>query len=51
MYRVFNMGVGMVWFVPPKDADKAIAIAQAQGIPASIIGEATPGNKKVTCNI
>ncbi len=51
MYRVFNMGVGMVWFVPPADADKAIAISKAQGIPAAVIGEVTPGNKKVVCNL
>ena len=51
MYRVFNMGVGMVWFVPPADADRAIAIAQAQGIAASVIGQTSAGSRKVVCNL
>ncbi len=37
-YRVFNMGVGMVWFVPPETAASAVAVAEAHGIRAELFG-------------
>ena len=42
-YRVFNMGIGMVWFVPQKAADEALAIARNNGFTAGIVGEVVPG--------
>lgn len=42
-FRVFNMGVGMVWFVKPEDADKAISAASSAGINAFVCGELTEG--------
>ena len=42
-YRVFNMGVGMVWFVPPEDADRALEICRKNGRNAFVFGEVVPG--------
>lgn len=49
MHRVFNMGVGMVWFVPPEAVDQALTIARDQGFSAEEIGEiaAGPGDVKI----
>ena len=47
IYRVFNMGIGMVWFVPEKEADKAIEICTSLGYQANICGKTTKGNRKV----
>ena len=47
-YRVFNMGIGMVWFVPQAEADHALAICRGQGFQADVIGEVTAGSRKVT---
>jgi phosphoribosylformylglycinamidine cyclo-ligase len=41
MYRVFNMGVGMVVVVSPIEADRAIAVLAELGIDAFAIGEIT----------
>ncbi len=41
MYRVFNMGVGMVWFVPQEQAQLAIDVCGSFGYKAAVIGEAT----------
>ena len=43
-YRVFNMGVGMVWFVPASDADKAIETINNCGFKACRIGEVVAGS-------
>ena len=43
-YRVFNMGVGMVWFVPEADADKAIDLINAKGFKACRVGEVVAGS-------
>ncbi len=51
MYRVFNMGVGMVWFVPADCAEAGVAIAEEAGFEAAIIGEVTEGSKKVTVTL
>ncbi len=46
-YRVFNMGVGMVWFVPEADADRAVASIRDSGFYAARIGAVVAGNKEV----
>ncbi len=46
-YRVFNMGVGMVWFVPAKSVDQALEIIRKEGFTAAVIGEVVPGRKGV----
>ena len=43
MFRVFNMGVGMVLVVPSDQADELVALALDHGHPAVTIGEITPG--------
>ena len=43
-YRVFNMGVGMVWFVPAAEAEKAIELINAKGFKACAIGEVVAGS-------
>ncbi|MDX9981404.1 MAG: phosphoribosylformylglycinamidine cyclo-ligase [Lentisphaeria bacterium] len=48
MYRVFNMGAGMVWFVPAAAVDRALALIGESGFAAWVIGEVTPGAGKVT---
>jgi len=44
MYNLYNMGIGMVAAVAPKDADKAIKALAAQGERAAIIGQVIPGS-------
>lgn len=46
-YRVFNMGVGMVWFVPQSAAPQALAICRECGFTAAICGEVIPGDRTV----
>ena len=46
-YRVFNMGVGMVWFVPESDAQKALDIIGESGFHAAVVGKVVPGKKEV----
>ncbi len=46
-YRVFNMGVGMVWFVPRDTAERAVAVCRECGFTAAVIGETTAGSKSV----
>ena len=46
-YRVFNMGVGMVWFVPADAEARALEIIRANGYTAEHIGEVVAGNKSV----
>ena len=45
-FRVFNMGIGMVWFVPADAAKKAIAICRKAGYKAFVCGEITKGTGK-----
>ena len=47
MFRVFNMGVGMVWFVPADRADEGLSIIRNAGFDAMRIGEVTVGDRKV----
>lgn len=44
MYRVFNMGTGMVWIVAADDVDLALACAREAGHAAAHIGEVVAGN-------
>ncbi|HPO90827.1 MAG TPA: phosphoribosylformylglycinamidine cyclo-ligase [Victivallales bacterium] len=46
-YRVFNMGIGMVWFLPNNEAEEAIKICKKTGFNAAKIGEVIKGNKNV----
>ena len=43
-YRVFNMGVGMVWFVPAAEADQAVTLINNCGFKACRIGEVVAGS-------
>jgi len=47
MYRVFNMGVGMVWFVPEQEVGIALEICLGEGFEAAVIGKVFPGNGNV----
>ena len=46
-YRVFNMGVGMVWFVPKEAQEAGLEIIRNAGFTADVIGEVVPGQKDV----
>ncbi len=43
-YRVFNMGVGMVWFVPAEQAEQAVQIITGNGYEAKVIGDVVSGS-------
>ncbi len=47
MYRVFNMGVGMMLIVPQDQAQRCVDFAFKNGIPADVIGEIQQGTKSV----
>ncbi len=47
MYRVFNMGVGMIIFVPTEDADKTLEICRKHGFNSEIVGTTAEGSKSV----
>ncbi|WP_027363293.1 phosphoribosylformylglycinamidine cyclo-ligase [Desulfotruncus alcoholivorax] len=47
MYRVFNMGIGMVLVVGAAEANRVVEELQSQGEDARIIGNVTKGNGKV----
>ncbi|MEI6149049.1 MAG: phosphoribosylformylglycinamidine cyclo-ligase, partial [bacterium] len=47
MYRVFNMGIGMVIMVRGKDADDAMAALRQGGSKPVIVGRVEKGNRKV----
>lgn len=49
-YRVFNMGIGMVWFVPAEQADAAVKTCIENGFNAAVCGKVVEGNRKVTVN-
>lgn len=46
-YRAFNMGVGMVWFVAPEYASKAVDICNDCGFNSAIMGKVISGDKSV----
>ena len=43
-YRVFNMGIGMVWFVPENDVSDALGLIRECGFYASVIGRTVRRN-------
>ena len=45
MYRVFNMGVGMVWFIPETTVAECTAICKDCGIEAHVVGRAVKGER------
>jgi phosphoribosylformylglycinamidine cyclo-ligase len=47
MFRVFNMGVGMVVIAPPEAADEIIGSARVSGVVGWKLGELTPGTGEV----
>ncbi|HSY07472.1 MAG TPA: phosphoribosylformylglycinamidine cyclo-ligase [Steroidobacteraceae bacterium] len=47
MYRTFNCGIGMVVILPAPSADAAIALLNAQGETAVLIGEVRHGSRGV----
>ncbi|RMD80165.1 MAG: phosphoribosylformylglycinamidine cyclo-ligase, partial [Lentisphaerae bacterium] len=47
MYRVFNMGIGMIVFVEPSMARKVCDVAYQAGIPAMVMADVVAGNRKV----
>lgn len=47
MYRVFNMGIGMVVVLSPKDVGKSQNILSKNKVQSWIIGEVVKGNKRV----
>ncbi len=44
MYRVFNMGIGLVFFVEAAAVDRIMQIAQSHGLPAWVIGAVHAGD-------
>lgn len=44
MYRTFNCGVGMILVVAPENTDAAIALLNASGETAFLLGEIKPGS-------
>ena len=46
-YRVFNMGIGMVWFVPQQAVERSLAIARGCGFTVDVIGEVVPGHRDI----
>ena len=48
MYRVFNMGISMVWFVQQAQAQQAIDLINACGFKAAQVGNVVSGDHSVT---
>ena len=47
MFNTFNMGVGMILAVGGEDADRAVAILNAHGERAKVIGQIENGEKGI----
>ncbi len=47
MFNTYNMGVGMVVIVAPKDADKALKVLKKNGEDAYVIGKVAKGEDKI----
>ena len=47
MYSTFNMGMGMLIFIDPKDKDEVVAHLEAKGEKWAQIGEVVEGTKQV----
>ena len=48
MYNTYNMGIGMMLALDPKDAEKAIEALKAVGEEAYVVGSIEAGEKGVT---
>lgn len=48
MYRVFNMGVGMLWFVPADALEDALELCAEVGCTAAAVGDVRPGSGAVS---
>ena len=48
MYNTYNMGIGMMLALDPKDAEKAIEALKAVGEKAYVVGSIEAGEKGVT---
>ena len=48
MYNTYNMGIGMMLALDPKDAEKAIEALTAVGEEAYVVGSIEAGEKGVT---
>ena len=46
-YSTLNMGAGFALFVKAEDAERTVAVAQAQGVPALVAGRVEAGPKKL----
>jgi phosphoribosylformylglycinamidine cyclo-ligase len=46
-FGTLNMGAGFALFVAAQDADRAVAVAQAQGVPAWVAGSVEAGPKRL----
>jgi phosphoribosylformylglycinamidine cyclo-ligase len=49
MFRVFNMGVGMVVIASPRDADAIIGSARVAGVVGWVLGDVRQGGGEVVC--
>ena len=47
MFRVFNMGIGMVLIVPPNATDRVLEELNKEKKPAHVIGEIVKGSRQV----
>ena len=47
MYRTFNCGIGMIAILPAQSADAGVALLNAHGETASLIGEVRHGSRGV----
>lgn len=47
MWKIFNMGAGMVLAVSPDQAEAAKDVSQERGFSLSVVGEVVPGNQRV----
>lgn len=47
MFRTFNMGLGMVIVLSPKEAEEALKFLQHKGVKAYLVGEVVGGKREV----
>jgi len=47
MYRVFNMGIGLIITCPNKNAEQVLDIAHKHGFTGYILGKVIPGNGRI----
>jgi phosphoribosylformylglycinamidine cyclo-ligase len=51
MYRTFNMGLGLVAVVAPRDEAAALAVLRARGLDAWTVGSIEKGAGEATCEV